>query len=97
MAPSAQALCMIASIACATTTSAAVKCAGAEVWEFGTHKAPLAAAGFHLTVWSPAVANANATVLLFVTGFGATALFGPAVGHPNPNPTPDPCRRPSEP
>ena len=32
---------------------------------------------------------------LFLTGFGATALFGPAVGHPNPNPTPDPCRRPS--
>ena len=48
------------------------RCAGAEVWEFGSHKEPLAAAGFHLTVWSPTVADANSTLLLFVTGFGAT-------------------------
>ena len=52
-------------------------CANAEVWEFGTHKTPVAAAGYHLTVWSPAspppsTPSANATVLLFVTGFGAT-------------------------
>jgi hypothetical protein len=56
----------------------AASCRGNSVdsWQFGTHKSPVEAAGFHLTVWAPkSVDEENATLpmFLFVTGFGGAS------------------------